>query len=58
VITRGEVLWILNGCDWHTRLDELVTLIELGDLFFDDDYNLRATNAGRAKLRVLPRNTD
>jgi len=57
VITRGEFIWILNSCDWDTlsnRLDEVAALIELGDLYFDSDYNLHATSQGKAKLLVLP----
>jgi hypothetical protein len=61
LITRGEVVWILNSCDWDTlsnRLDELAELIELGDLYFDTEMNIHTTPQGQAKLRVLPRVTD
>jgi hypothetical protein len=57
VITRSECFWVLNSCDWDTlsnRLDELAALIDLGDLYFDSDYNLHATSQGKAKLLVLP----
>jgi hypothetical protein len=59
MMTCAEVVWLLNSCDdLTTKADDLADLIELGDLFFDDNYNLRATPQGKAKLRVLPRTTD
>ena len=62
MITRGELFLILNSCaSWDELLDkadDLAELIELGDLRFDEDYNLHATQQGRAMLRILPRSID
>ena len=53
MISRVELIWLLNRLDRWTNADAMVELLGRGDIEFDDQRNLRTTKQGAAKLRGL-----